>query len=66
MRSSRAQVNVMTIADPLRAAPRWFRKVFDHRIRTANERMFRRWLADPSFDPVFRAWHKHGANWAWW
>jgi hypothetical protein len=48
------------------SAPRWFRKVFDHRIRTANDRMFRRWLADPSFDPVFLAWHKHGANWAWW
>jgi hypothetical protein len=48
------------------SAPRWFRKVSDHRIRTANDRMFRRWLADPSFDPAFRAWHKHNANWAWW
>jgi hypothetical protein len=43
------------------SAPRWFRKMFDHRIRTANDRMFRRWLADPSFDPVFLDWHKHGA-----
>jgi hypothetical protein len=48
------------------SAPRWFRKVSDHRIRTVNDRMFRRWLADPSFDPVFRVWHKHDANWAWW
>jgi hypothetical protein len=48
------------------SAPRWYRKVSDHRIRTANDRMFRRWLADPSFDPVFRAWHKHDANWSWW
>jgi hypothetical protein len=30
------------------SAPRWFRKVSDHRFRTANDRMFRRWLADPS------------------
>ena len=48
------------------SAPRWYRKVFDHRIRTANDRMLRRWLADPEFDPVFRAWHKHDANWSWW
>jgi hypothetical protein len=48
------------------SAPRWYRKVFDHRIRTANDRMLRRWLADSAFDPVFRAWHKHDANWSWW
>ena len=48
------------------SAPRWYRKVFDHRIRTGNDRMLRRWLADPEFDPVFRAWHKHDANWSWW
>lgn len=48
------------------SAPRCYRKVFDRRIRTANNRMLRRWLADPEFDPVFRAWHKHDANWSWW
>jgi hypothetical protein len=48
------------------AAPRWYRKVFDHRIRTFNDGMLRRWLADPGFDPVFRVWHNHAANWNWW
>jgi hypothetical protein len=48
------------------AAPRWYRKASDHRIRTGNNRMLRRWLADTGFDPVFRAWHKHEANWSWW
>ena len=48
------------------SAPRWYRKVSDHRICTGNDRMLRRWLADPEFDPVFRAWHHHDANWSWW
>ena len=48
------------------AAPRWYRKVSDRRIRTGNDRMLRRWEADPEFDPVFRDWHKHEANWSWW
>jgi hypothetical protein len=48
------------------SAPRWYRKAFDHRIRTANDRMLRRWLDEPEFDPVFRAWHNHDANWSWW
>ncbi len=48
------------------AAPRWYRKVYDHRLRTYNNRMLRRWIADPEFDPVFQAWHKHCANWSWW
>lgn len=47
-------------------APRWYRKVSDHRIRTKNSRLMRRWLDDPEFDPVFQAWHKHDANWSWW
>ena len=47
------------------SAPRWFRKVSDRRIRTGNDRILRRWLADPEFDPVFQAWHKHEANWSW-
>ena len=48
------------------SAPRWYRKVSDRRIRTSNDRMLRRWLADSEFDPVFRTWHKHDANWSWW
>lgn len=47
-------------------APRWYRKVSDHRIRTKNDRVMRRWLSDPDFDPVFQDWHKHDANWSWW
>jgi hypothetical protein len=48
------------------SAPRWYRRVSDHRIRTRNDRMLRRWLSDPEFDPVFRARHNHDANWSWW
>lgn len=47
-------------------APRWYRKVSDHRIRTHDERMLRRWMNNPDFDPVFRVWHMHDANWSWW
>ncbi len=47
-------------------APRWYRKVFDRRLRTFNARQLRRWLADPSFDPVVQAWHRRNANWTWW
>jgi hypothetical protein len=48
------------------SAPRWYRKVFDRRRRTRNERMMRRWMMAPDFDPVFEASHKHEANWSWW
>ena len=48
------------------AAPRWFRKEFDRRLRTFNNKQFRRWLADPKYDPVFEVQHRHAANWAWW
>jgi hypothetical protein len=47
------------------SAARWHRKAFDHRIRTDNDLMLHRWLVDPEFDPVFRAWHKHDANGSW-
>ncbi len=47
-------------------APRRYRKVLDHQIRTGNDRLFRRWLADPDFEPVLQTWHKHNANWDWW
>ena len=47
-------------------APRWYRRVFDHRQRTLNVRQLRRWLDDPGYDPVFEVRHLHSADWAWW
>jgi len=47
-------------------APRWFRRIYDHRLRTLNCREFRHWLDDPGYDPVFHVRHRHGANWSWW
>lgn len=52
-----------TIGSP---APRWYRRVFDHRLRTLNSRELRRWLVDPTYDPVFQGRHRHAANWSWW
>lgn len=48
------------------AAPRWYRRVFDHRLRTSDARQLRRWLDDPGYDPVFQVRHLHNANWSWW
>jgi hypothetical protein len=48
------------------AAPRWYRKVFDRRLRTFNDKQIRRWLANPGYDPVMQASHRHEANWSWW
>jgi len=47
-------------------APRWCRRIFDHRLRTLNFRQFRRWLDDPGYDPVFEVRHRHSASWSWW
>ena len=47
-------------------APRWYRKVFDRRLRHYNDRQFRRWLDDPGYDPVMQSRHLHSANWSWW
>jgi len=47
-------------------APRWYRKSYDHRLRTRNNRQMRRWLEDAEFDPVFEASHRHDANYSWW
>ena len=47
-------------------APRSYRKAFDHRLRTRNDRQMRKWLEDPEFDPVFDAYHRHDANYSWW
>jgi len=48
------------------SAPRWYRKVFDRRLRTFNDKQLRRWLADPDYDPVMQVRHRHCANWSWW
>lgn len=48
------------------AAPRRYRKVLDRRLRTFNDKQLRRWLADPGYDPVTQARHRHAANWSWW
>lgn len=48
------------------AAPRWYRKAFDRRLRNTNDRQLRRWLADPGYDPVIQVRHRHNANWSWW
>jgi len=48
------------------SAPRWYRRLFDHKLRSMNDRQFRRWLADPGYDPVFQVRHLHRANWSWW
>lgn len=47
-------------------APRWYRKTFDRRLRTFNDKQLRRWLANPEYDPVMQARHRHCANWSWW
>jgi hypothetical protein len=48
------------------AAPRWYRKVFDHRLRTFNDKQLGRWLTDPEYEPVMEVRHRHNANWSWW
>ena len=48
------------------AAPRWYRKVFDRRLRTFNDKQLRRWLGDPDYDPLVQVRHRHAANWSWW
>jgi hypothetical protein len=48
------------------SAPRWYRRGFDHRLNTMNERELRHWLADPAYDPIFQVRHRHAANWSWW
>jgi hypothetical protein len=47
-------------------APRWYRRIYDHRLRTLNCRELRRWLGDPGYAPVFQVRHHHSANWSWW
>jgi len=47
-------------------APRWYRRIFDHRLRTVNNNQLRRWTCDPGYDPIFQVRHRHSANWSWW
>jgi hypothetical protein len=47
------------------SAPRWYRKVFDRRRRTRNNRVMRLWLKYLDFDPVFESSHRHDANSTW-
>ena len=47
-------------------ALRWYRRIFDHRLRALNAKQFRRWLDDQGYDPVFHVRHRHDANWSWW
>ena len=46
-------------------APRWYRRIFDHHLRTEAVRQLRRWLVNPGYDPVFNVRHRHSANWSW-
>jgi len=47
------------------AAPRWYRRVIEHRRRTRNNRVMRLWLKGLA-DPMFEVRHRHDANWSWW
>lgn len=47
-------------------APRWYRRIFDHRLCTHNAKQLRLWLTDPGYDPVFLIRHRHNANCSWW
>lgn len=48
------------------AAPRGYRRTFDHQLRTLNFRQLRRWIDDPGYDPIFQVRHQHSANRSWW
>lgn len=47
------------------SAPRWYRKAFEDRRRTRNNRVMRLWLKGIA-DPLFESRHRHDANWSWW
>jgi hypothetical protein len=46
--------------------PRWFCRIFKRRQRNADTRQLFRWFADPGYEPVMNARHRHSAKWAWW
>lgn len=45
--------------------PRGFVRLYKRRMNHHNDRMLRRWLQDPAFDPVFDIKTYHRAQWAW-
>jgi hypothetical protein len=47
------------------SAPRWYRKAFEHRCCSRNNRVMRLWLEGLA-DPIFEVRHRHDANWSWW
>lgn len=47
------------------SAPRWYRRAFERKRRTRNNRVMRLWLMGLA-DPIFEARHRHDANWSWW
>ena len=48
------------------AAPRWYRKKYDHQRRTRNNRVMCLWLSGKDIEPLFEVWHRHEANGTWW
>lgn len=48
------------------AAPRWYRKKYDHMRRTRNNRVMKSWLDGKDIDPLFEVSHRHEANGTWW
>lgn len=45
--------------------PREFVRLYKRKMNRHNDRMLRRWLHDPEFDPVFDVKTYHRAQWAW-
>jgi hypothetical protein len=43
--------------------PRWWRRECKVSVKTKHERMIRRWLNHPEFDPVFAPRHDKGYFW---
>jgi hypothetical protein len=46
------------------SAPRRCCKAYDNRLSTRNDRQMRKWLAEPAFDSIFKASHRHDANYS--
>ena len=45
--------------------PREFVRLYKRKMNRHNDRMLRRWLNDPGFEPVFDVKTYHRAQWAW-
>ena len=48
------------------AAPHWYRRVFNKKLRTFDEREVRRWITNLDYEPLTRGRHRHDANWSYW